>query len=70
MWGLQRKLERGRCGLLAEKNPEAMANGILRLLEHPEAKASRTKAAFERAVGEFSVPQSATAYGKALGVYT
>jgi glycosyltransferase involved in cell wall biosynthesis len=64
-------LERGRCGLLvAEQNPEAMANGILRLLDEPESKADRTKAAFERAVGEFSVPQSATAYGKALGVCT
>ena len=45
-----------------------MAAGILQALEQPEITATRTKAAYERAVAEFSVPESAVSYGRELGV--
>ena len=62
-------LEAGRCGLLVpEQDPQAMADGILQALREGEVKASRTKAAYQRAIAEFSVPQSAVAYGRQLGV--
>ena len=62
-------LEAGRCGLLVpEQNPHAMAQGILQVLQEGEMKASRTKAAYQRAIAEFSVPESAVAYGRQLGV--
>ena len=65
----QEVLEAGRCGLLvAEQDPEAMAAGILQALEQREITATRTKAAYERAVAEFSVPESAVSYGRELGV--
>ena len=62
-------LEAGRCGLLVpEQDPQAMADGILQALREGEVKASRTKAAYQRALAEFSVPESAVAYGRQLGV--
>jgi len=62
-------LEAGRCGLLVpEQDPQAMADGILQALREGEVKASRTKAAYQRAIAEFSVPESAVAYGRQLGV--
>ena len=62
-------LEAGRCGLLVpEQDPQAMAEGILQVLQEGEVKASRTKAAYQRAIAEFSVPESAVAYGRQLGV--
>ena len=62
-------LEAGRCGLLVpEQDPDAMAEGILQALQDGEVKASRTKAAYQRAIAEFSVPESAVAYGRQLGV--
>ena len=62
-------LEAGRCGLLVpEQDPHAMAQGILQVLQEGEVKASRTKAAYQRAIAEFSVPESAVAYGRQLGV--
>ena len=62
-------LEGGRCGLLvAEQSPQAMADGILQLLDNPEETAVRANAAFDRSVREFSVPESANAYGRALGI--
>ena len=62
-------LEAGRCGLLVpEQDPQAMADGILQALRESEVKASRTKAAYQRAIAEFSVPESAVAYGRQLGV--
>ena len=62
-------LEAGRCGLLVpEQDPQAMADGILQALQEGEVKASRTKAAYQRAIAEFSVPESAVAYGRQLGV--
>ena len=65
----QEVLEAGRCGLLvAEQDPQAMAAGILQALEQGEITATRTKAAYERAVAEFSVPESAVSYGRELGV--
>ena len=65
----QEVLEAGRCGLLvAEQDPHAMAAGILQALEQREMTAKRTKAAYERAVAEFSVPESAVSYGRELGV--
>ena len=65
----QEVLEAGRCGLLvAEQDPQAMAAGILQALEQREITAKRTKAAYERAVAEFSVPESAVSYGRELGV--
>ena len=45
-----------------------MAQGILQVLQEGEVKASRTKAANQRAIAEFSVPESAVAYGRQLGV--
>ena len=62
-------LEGGRCGLLvAEQSPQAMADGILQLLEKSDETGIRARAAFDRAVQEFSVPESANAYGRALGI--
>ena len=62
-------LEAGSCGLLVpEQDPQAMADGILQALREGEVKASRTKAAYQRAIAEFSVPESAVAYGRQLGV--
>ena len=62
-------LEAGRCGLLVpEQDPQAMADGILQALREGEVKASRTKAAYQRAIADFSVPESAVAYGRQLGV--
>ena len=62
-------LEAGRCGLLVpEQDPQAMADGILQALQEGEVTASRTKAAYQRAIAEFSVPESAVAYGRQLGV--
>ena len=62
-------LEAGRCGFLVpEQDPHAMAQGILQVLQEGEVKASRTKAAYQRAIAEFSVPESAVAYGRQLGV--
>ncbi len=62
-------LEAGRCGLLVpEQDPHAMAQGIVQVLQEGEVKASRTKAAYQRAIAEFSVPESAVAYGRQLGV--
>ena len=62
-------LEAGRCGLLVpEQDPDAMAKGILQALQDGEVKASRTNAAYQRAIAEFSVPESAVAYGRQLGV--
>ena len=62
-------LEGGRCGLLvAEQSPQAMADGILQLLEKSDEIGIRARAAFDRAVQEFSVPESANAYGRALGI--
>ena len=62
-------LEAGRCGLLVpEQDPHAMAQGILQVLQEGEVKVSRTKAAYQRAIAEFSVPESAVAYGRQLGV--
>ena len=45
-----------------------MADGILQLLEKSDETGIRTRAAFDRAVQEFSVPESANAYGRALGI--
>ena len=65
----QEVLEQGRCGLLvAEKDPAAMAAGILQALDEPDLTAARTQAAYQRAMADFSVPESAVAYGRALGV--
>ena len=62
-------LEAGRCGFLVpEQDPHAMAQGIVQVLQEGEVKASRTKAAYQRAIAEFSVPESAVAYGRQLGV--
>ena len=62
-------LDAGRCGLLvAEQDSQAMAAGILQALEQREITAKRTKAAYERAVAEFSGPESAVSYGRELGV--
>ena len=62
-------LEAGRCGLLVpEQDPHAMAQGIVQVLQEGEVKASRTKAAYQRAIAEFCVPESAVAYGRQLGV--
>ena len=62
-------LEAGRCGFLVpEQDPHAMAQGILQVLQEGEVRASRTKAAYQRAIAEFSVPESAVAYGRQLGV--
>ena len=62
-------LEAGRCGFLVpEQDAHAMAKGILQVLQEGEVKASRTKAAYQRAIAEFSVPESAVAYGRQLGV--
>ena len=65
----QEVLEQGRCGLLvAEQDPAAMAAGILQALDQPQLTATRTQAAYQRAMAEFSVPESAVAYGRELGV--
>ena len=62
-------LESGRCGLLVpEQDPAAMAAGILQVLRDPKDAGVRMQAAYQRAMADFSVPQSALAYGRQLGV--
>ena len=62
-------LEAGRCGLLVpEQDPAAMAAGILQVLQDRKDAGVRIQAAYQRAMADFSVPQSALAYGRQLGV--
>jgi len=62
-------LDGGRCGLLVEPvNPEALAEGIRRVLGDPQGAQQRAKAARQRALQAFSVPGMAQAYGSELGL--
>ena len=62
-------LEGGRCGLLvAQQDPLAMAAGILEVLKNTSNTHKRVEAAYRRALADFSVPESALAYGRELGV--
>ena len=62
-------LEGGRCGLLvAQQDPVAMAAGILEVLKNTSNTHKRVEAAYRRALADFSVPESALAYGRELGV--
>ncbi|WP_413295530.1 glycosyltransferase [Synechococcus sp. MIT S9452] len=56
------------CGLLVkERDPSAMAKGILHVLSNKTETQQRVKAAYERAISKFSVPESAVSYGRELG---
>ena len=62
-------LEGGRCGfLVAQQDPVAMAAGILEVLKNTSNTHKRVEAAYRRALADFSVPESALAYGRELGV--
>ena len=62
-------LEAGRCGLLVpEQDPQAMAAGIVAALQDRQGSAQRVQTAYARAIADFSVPESAVAYGRELGV--
>ena len=62
-------LEGGRCGLLvAQQDPLGMAAGILEVLKNTSNNHKRVEAAYRRALADFSVPESALAYGRELGV--
>ena len=62
-------LEDGRCGLLVEPNsPQALAEGIRKVLADPDTTWQRAAAARERAQRDFSVAAMAQAYGEELGI--
>ena len=56
------------CGLLVEeRDPAAMATGILYVLSNKLETQQRVNAAYDRAITKFSVPESAASYGRELG---